>query len=209
MKFLSESFETSELIKIERSRWSKTKKIGVVDHGDVVDLEMMLKDKHTVDFNKGLSPEEKKDRRIDAGIDYGKVKAGNVAAYNFSSGSSVKTTTAGKGFSTPPARVEDSDSFAKSAFTFDVESSVARSTVIEDDSSISTLYSIESIMQNKVSYGSIKKDGNKPEEMGASKRKDQDEEVDYSDDDPRKRQKSKKESQGKASRCYRVFWKRG
>ena len=35
-------------------------KIGVVDHGDVVDLEMMLKDKNTVDFNKGLSPEEKK-----------------------------------------------------------------------------------------------------------------------------------------------------
>ena len=34
-------------------------KIGVVDHGDVVDLEMMLKDKHTVDFNKGLYPEEK------------------------------------------------------------------------------------------------------------------------------------------------------
>ena len=53
MKFLAESFETSELIKIERSRWSKTKGIGVVDHGDVVDLEMVLKDKNTADFNKG------------------------------------------------------------------------------------------------------------------------------------------------------------
>ena len=78
------------------------KKMGVVDHEDVVDLEFMLKDKNTVDFNKGLSPEEKKDRRIDAEINYGIVKAGNVAAYNFSAGNSVKTTTAGKSFSSPP-----------------------------------------------------------------------------------------------------------
>ena len=77
------------------------KKMGVVDHEDVVDLDFMLKDKNTVDFNKGLSPEEKKDRRIDAGIDYGIAKAGNVAAYNFSAGNSVKTTTAGKCFSSP------------------------------------------------------------------------------------------------------------
>ena len=160
------------------------KKMGVVDHEDVVDLEFMLKDKNTVDFNKGLSPEEKKDRRIDAGINYGIVKAGNVAAYNFSAGNSVKTTTAGKSFSSPPARVLDSDSFAKSAFTFDAESIVARSAVIEDDSSISTLYSIESIMQNKVSYGSINKDGDKPEEMGTSKGKDQDERVDSEDNPP-------------------------
>ena len=34
MKFLSESFVTSELIKIERSRWNKIKGIGVVDQQD-------------------------------------------------------------------------------------------------------------------------------------------------------------------------------
>ena len=34
MKFLSESFVTSELIKIERSRWNKSKGIGVVDQQD-------------------------------------------------------------------------------------------------------------------------------------------------------------------------------
>ena len=39
-------------------------------------------------------------------------------------------------------------------------------------------------MQNKVSYGSIKKDGNKPEEMGASKGKDQDERADSEDNPP-------------------------
>ena len=75
-KFLAESFETSGLSKIERSRWSKTKGIGVVDHGDVVDLEMVLKDKNT-----GLSPEEKKKKGVDEGIDFGQVMAGDVSGY--------------------------------------------------------------------------------------------------------------------------------
>ena len=35
-------------------------KIGVVDHGDVVDLEMMLKDKHAVDFNKDSHQKKRK-----------------------------------------------------------------------------------------------------------------------------------------------------
>ena len=50
-KFIAESFETSELIKIKRPRWSKTKGIGVVHHGNVVDLEIVSKDKNAVDFN--------------------------------------------------------------------------------------------------------------------------------------------------------------
>jgi hypothetical protein len=191
IKFLSKSFETSELIKIEMSRWSKTKSIGVVDHGDVVDLEMMLKDKHTVGFNKGLSSEENKNRRIDAGIDYGQVKAGSVAAYNSSSGSSVKTTTAGKAFSTSPARIQDSDSFAKSAISFDVASTVAHSIVIEADSSISSIYSIESMNQDKVTYGPNKKESSKAEEMDATKSKIQEKGEDNPDDDLAKKDDQK------------------
>ena len=114
MEFLVESFETSELIKIERSRWSKTKGIGIVDHRDVDDLEMALKDKNTVNFN-------------------------------FSSGSSITTTTAGKAFNTPPSRVKYSDSFANSAITFGVASTVAQPIEIEDESSISSIYNIGSM----------------------------------------------------------------
>ena len=142
-----------------------------MDQGDVVDLKMVLKDKNTVDFDKGLSPEEKKNRRIDAGIDYGQVKAGNVDAYNFSSGGSIKTTTAGKAFSTPPARVQDSDSFANSAITFNVASTVTQPIEIEDESSISSIYIIASMGHDKVVYGSNKKESGKAQEMGAIERK--------------------------------------
>lgn len=173
-KFLAESFETSELLKIEKSRWSKTKRQGVVDHGDdLIDLEMMLKDKSTVDFNKGLSPEEKREMRIDDGIHYGEVKAGNMAAYNFGAGDSVKTTTPGKVYSTPPARVADTDSFAKSTFSFDAKTTIARSTVIEDESSISSFVSLESMEQKQVSYAS-KKEEEQPVEMEGSQEKNRD-----------------------------------
>ena len=55
-----------------------------------------------MDFTKGLSPEGERNRRIEEGISFGQVKAGDVVAYKFSAGSSTKTTTPGKILSTPP-----------------------------------------------------------------------------------------------------------
>ena len=135
---------------------------------------MVLRDKNTVDFNKGLSPEEKRNKRAEEGIEFGQVKAGEVAAYNFNSGSSIKTITPGKLFSTPPPRVNDGDSFAGSVVTFDVASTVAQ--VIEDDeddSSISSVDSLESMDQDGAIASTKKKEEGKTREMKVEPNKEQ------------------------------------
>ena len=68
---LGNTFESSELVYIERSRRSNNMEISVVDHRDVIDLKVVLKNSKAVDFNKRLSLEENKNRRIEQRIDFG------------------------------------------------------------------------------------------------------------------------------------------
>ena len=50
------------------------KKMAVVDNKSEFDLEAMEGDTGAVDFNKGLSPEEKKVREVKHGIHFAKYK---------------------------------------------------------------------------------------------------------------------------------------
>ena len=140
---LTESFETSELVKIERSRWSKTKGVGVVDNTRMIGLEMVLQYKKIVDFTKGLLSEERKNGRTEEGISVGKIMDGNVAACKFSTGSSVKTATPRKILSTPIEKANDIELFAKCAVTFDMESTATNK--IEEEGIIYSILLEESL----------------------------------------------------------------
>ena len=72
-------FDTHEVLKIDSSRYSKTQKMAVVDKtsGNMIDMEAMFENSRQIDFTKGLTPDEKREREISKGIRYGKVKRGS------------------------------------------------------------------------------------------------------------------------------------
>ena len=112
------SFEALELQKVTRSRWSNSRKMAVVDNATDFDLEAILGDSGAVDFNKGLTPEERKDRARLAGVSFAPVGAGDFGAKNTSSCLSTKTTTPGKEIPDPKSP-EDKHTMAKSIITYD------------------------------------------------------------------------------------------
>ena len=125
-RLLVHCFDVREVNKIPSSRYSKTQKMAVIDSSVDINFESMFKDSSLVDFTKGLSPEEKRDREIRKGIRFGEVFKGSPAAYNFNTSSSVKTATKGKKPSVAPKEVPDGESLAKSVFSLDAKTTVAQ-----------------------------------------------------------------------------------
>ena len=80
-------FEPYEVLKIDSSRYSKTQKMAVVDKaaGTMVDMEAMFGDSRQIDFTRGLTPNEKREREVSRGIRCGQVRRGSAAAFNFNS----------------------------------------------------------------------------------------------------------------------------
>ena len=70
--------------------------MAVVDNSMDFDLEAILGDIGAVDFNKGLTPEERKDRARLAGVSFAPVGAGDFGAKSTTSRLSTRTTTPGK-----------------------------------------------------------------------------------------------------------------
>ena len=67
-RLLVHYFDVREVNKIPNSRYSKTQKMAVVDSSVEINFELMFKDSSLIDFTKGLSPEEKRNREIRKGI---------------------------------------------------------------------------------------------------------------------------------------------
>ena len=90
------SFESYELTKVGSSRWSNSRKMAVVDSTTDFDLELIVGNSGAVDFSKGFTPAEKKDRARLNGISFAQVTAGDVGAKQVSSNLSTKAATPGK-----------------------------------------------------------------------------------------------------------------
>ena len=63
-RLLVHCFDVREVNKIPSSRYSKTQKMAVIDSSVEINFESMFKDSSLVDFTKGLSLEEKRDRKM-------------------------------------------------------------------------------------------------------------------------------------------------
>ena len=93
---ISHCFEDFELAKIDRSRWSNSKKMAVVDTRSSFDLEAMEANSGAVDVTKGLNPEEKQDRAMLKEIKFARNKAGQFAIEQIKDDLSLKTATPGE-----------------------------------------------------------------------------------------------------------------
>ena len=70
-EILKNAFETDQIVKIDRSRLSKTQRMAVVDTPSGIDMETMFKNTRLIDFTKGLTLDEKRNREIEKGIKFG------------------------------------------------------------------------------------------------------------------------------------------
>ena len=111
----------------------------VVDTTTDFDLEAIIGDSGAVDFNKGLTPEEKKDRARLAGVSFAPVEAGDFGAKNVSSCLSTRTATPGKKIPVSKSS-EDEHTMAKSIITYDTKTT-KKKVINDDDSSNSSLES--------------------------------------------------------------------
>ena len=93
---IAECFDPAETIHIPSSRWSKTYKRAIVDTTSNFDLKAMLGMSGTVDFSKGLSNEERKERSRKKGIVFGALGSDDFAAPDMSEEVSIKTTNPNK-----------------------------------------------------------------------------------------------------------------
>ena len=145
-------FDTYEVLKIDSSRYSKTQKMAVVDKtaGNMVDMEAMFEESRLIDFTKGLTPNEKREREVAKGIRYGQVRRGSAAAFNFNSSNSAKTATKGRKPSVGPKVVEEGNSMARSVFSPDPQTTV-KEAVVEDGNSFDdeSIESTESLLQTE------------------------------------------------------------
>ena len=133
-RLLNACFDVREVNKIPSSRYSKSKQMAVVGASSGVDMESMYKNSRLIDFTKGLTPDEKRDREVRLGIRFGEVKKGSPAAYNFNSTSSAKTATKGKRPKVGPKVVPEGESMAKSVFSLDPNTTKAEEINSEENS---------------------------------------------------------------------------
>ena len=149
-KLLVHCFDVREVNKIPNSRYSKTTKMAVVDSCSSVNFESLYKDSSLIDFTKGLTPEEKRNREVKQGIRFGEVFKGSPAAYNFNSSSSVKTATKGKKPTVGPKVIPEGESMAKSVFSLDAKTTVAPDEEEDVDSfDADSIESAESLLQEE------------------------------------------------------------
>ena len=134
---LSSSFEINELEKIAGSRWSNRRQMAKVSNS-YFDMEMVV-EAGQVDFNRGLSAEERKDRALKDGIMFSRVKGGDFAARDATKDPSVKTATPGKVIPDRSKKEED-DTLAKSVVSYDTKTTVGRNATacLRSESTLST-----------------------------------------------------------------------
>ena len=119
------SFESYELSKVESSRWSNSRKMAVVDSTTDFDLELIVGGSGAVDFIKGLTPKEKKDRARLSGISFAQVTSKDFGAKQISSSLSTKTVTPGK--VVPPSKgSSEEDTMARSIITYDTKTTAGK-----------------------------------------------------------------------------------
>ena len=143
---MSFCFDDNQIAQIERSRWSKLKKMAVVDNKSDFDFEAMEGGTGAVDFSKGLSPEERRAKELQHGIHFAKYKYGQFGVKQIEEDISVKTATPGK---TIPVSSKDSggESINQSVITYKTKATVGNIDEEEeiDDSSISSGMSADSV----------------------------------------------------------------
>ena len=145
---ITECFDPAETIHIPSSRWSKTYKRAIVDTTSNFDLEAMLGMSGMVDFSKGRSNEERKERSRKKGTVFGAMGSNDFAAPNMSEEVSIKTTNPHK--KKPPKKKKkkvDDNSIADTVVTMSGNTTVAQKALetAEDDGSLSTICSNRSV----------------------------------------------------------------
>ena len=114
-----------------------------------LDLEALLADSGTVDFNKGLSNDKRKERSCKKGIFFGRMGADYSGAPNMSEKVSLKTTNPGvrKNFLKRGKKEGDDDTLVNTIFSFSGNTTVAQKAtkVDDDDGSLSSYGSGESM----------------------------------------------------------------
>ncbi len=113
-------------------------------------MELLLGESGLVDFNKGLSPTEKKDRAKAAGLTVAKINSGDFGVKNNVLDLSLKTATPGKVIPTAKKSTDD-HTMANSIMTYDTKTTKENNKmVIDDDSSIDSLQSIRSMNRDQL-----------------------------------------------------------
>ena len=120
--------------------------MAVVDNKSEFDFEAMEDGTEAVDFNKGLSPEEKRAKEVQHGIHFAKYKYGQFGIKQIEDNLSVKTATPGK---TIPVstKAAGGESINQSVITYDTKTTVGNIDEEEeiDESSISSGMSADSV----------------------------------------------------------------
>ena len=122
----------------------------MVDTQTNFDLEVLLADGETVDFNRGLTDNERKERYCKKGIYFRRMGPNYFAAPNMPEEVSVKTIEPGKKKSSNQKKKGDEDTLAESIMTHAGSTIVAQEIVkIDNESSLSSNSSGESVGVNE------------------------------------------------------------
>ena len=120
--------------------------MAVVDNKSEFDFKAMEGGTGAVDFNKGLSPDEKRAKEVQQGIHFAKYKYGQFGIKQIEDNLSVKTVTQGK---TIPVstKAAGGESINQSVITYKTKTTVGNTDEEEelDESSISSGMSADSV----------------------------------------------------------------
>ena len=127
------------------------KKMAVVDNKSDFDFEAMEGCTESVDFNKGLSPEEKRAKEVQHGIHFAKYKYGQFGIKQIEDNISVKTATPGKTIPVS-SKVSGGESINQSVITYDTKTTMGNIDEEEeiDESSISSGMSADSVSRKNM-----------------------------------------------------------